>query len=90
MKEIIRKIGNLSIPLIAGIIVALVWANIDYDSYNKFVYTELFSGVNFHFLINDVFLVLFFGSVCIEIVHGVAPGGNLYPIRNIIGNGQKQ
>ena len=86
MKEIIRKIGNLSLPLIAGIIVALFWANIDYDSYNKLVYGKIIGNIDFHFLVNDVFLVLFFGSVCIEIVHGVAPGGNLYPIKNTISN----
>lgn len=86
MKEIIKKIGDLSIPLILGIIVALSWANIDSYSYNSFIYNELAPGINLHFLVNDIFLVLFFGSVGIEIVHGVAPGGNLYPIKNTVSN----
>ena len=86
MKEIIKKLGSLSVPLISGIVVALIWANMSYDSYYKFVYTEFLGGISFHFLVNDVFLVLFFGSVCVEIVHGVAPGGNLYPIRNTVSN----
>lgn len=86
MKELVKKIGELSIPLIVGIVAALAWANIDSYSYNDFIYRELAPGVNFHFLVNDVFLVLFFGSVSIEIVHGVAPGGNLYPIKNTVSN----
>lgn len=86
MKKIIKKIGDLSFPLIAGIIVALLWANIDSISYKNFIYGDIFAGINFHFLVNDVFLVLFFGFVCIEIVHGVAPGGNLYPIKNTVSN----
>ncbi len=86
MKELIKKIGDLSLPLIVGIVVALAWANIDAYSYNSFVYHELAPKINFHFLINDVFLVLFFGFVSIEIVHGIAPGGNLYPIKNTVSN----
>lgn len=86
MKEFIRKIGDMSLPLIAGIIAALTWANLDSASYNRIIYGEIAPGINFHFLINDVFLVFFFGSICVEIVHGVAPGGNLYPVKNTIGN----
>ncbi len=86
MKEIIKKIGDLSIPLIVGIAAALIWANLDASSYNRIIYAPLAFGINFHFLVNDVFLVLFFGSVSIEIVHGVAPGGNLYPVKNTVSN----
>lgn len=86
MKEIIKKIGDLSIPLVAGIVVALLWANIDYASYSAFVYTDFWHGINFHFLVNDVFLVLFFGLVSVEIVHGLEPGGNLFPIKSTVSN----
>ena len=86
MKELVKKIGELSIPLIVGIVAALAWANIDSYSYNDFIYRELAPGVNFHFLVNDVFLVLFFGSVSIEIVHGVAPGGMLFTNASLVEN----
>ena len=49
MKEIIKKIGDLSIPLIVGIAAALVWANIDASSYNRIIYAPLAFGVNFSF-----------------------------------------
>jgi len=86
MNTIIKKIGDLSIPLICGIIIALFWANIDFQSYSAFVYGDLWHGINFHFLVNDVFLVFFFGMVSVEIVHGVQPGGNLYPIKSTVSN----
>ncbi len=86
MIEFARKIGDMSLPLITGIIAALTWANIDSVSYNRIIYGEIAPGINFHFLINDVFLVFFFGSICVEIVHGMAPGGNLYPVKNILSN----
>ena len=86
MKSIFQKIGNLSLPLIAGIVAALIWANIDSASYDRLIYGEIFRGVSLHFLINDVFLVFFFAQMGVEIVRGATPGGNLYPLKNTIGN----
>ena len=85
MKSIFQKIGNLSLPLIAGIVAALIWANIDSASYDRLIYGEIFRGVSLHFLINDVFLVFFFAQMGVEIVRGATPGGNLYPLKNTIG-----
>lgn len=49
MKELVKKIGELSIPLIVGIVAALAWANIDSYSYNDFIYRELAPGCQFSF-----------------------------------------
>ena len=86
MNNCFKKIGDLSLPLISGILIALVWANIDSVSYEHIIYGEIIYGINLHFLINDVFLVLFFASVTVEIVHGLVPGGNLYPLKNTVAN----
>lgn len=85
-KTMLKKIGDLSIPLILGIITALIWANINFASYNKIIYGKIWEGVDFHFLVNDVFLVFFFGLATVEIVKGFSPKGNLYPIRNTLSN----
>ena len=86
MKLLLKKIGDLSIPLVAGIIAALIWANTDFASYHRFVYGKFWGGADFHFLVNDVFLVFFFGLVSVEIVHGMEPGGNLFPLRSTVSN----
>ncbi|WP_366921509.1 Na+/H+ antiporter NhaA [Metallumcola ferriviriculae] len=80
----VELLREFSIPLIAGVIVALIWANIAPDGYHELMEKELFSGVNFHFLINDVFMVFFFAIAGVEIVQSLMPGGDLNPIKKAI------
>ncbi len=92
MKKTINLLQEFSIPLIGGVIAALLWANIDEHSYHHFLhYPLLGEGVgmfgyefNFHFLMNDLFMVLFFGIAAVEITQAVMPGGSLNPISKAI------
>lgn len=74
-----------SIPLIGGVFAALFAANVAYDPYHHFIDTPLPGiGVSLHFLINDIFMVLFFGIAAKEITQSCLPGGDLNPVRNAI------
>lgn len=86
MKKAAERICDLSLPLILGILVALIWANLGYESYSTLLHGKIIGNIDFHFLVNDVFLVFFFGLATVEIVHGLSPNGNLYPIKNTISN----
>ncbi len=79
----IQYLQEFSIPLIAGVLVALVWANVDHHGYHHLVHTPLWGGdhshYNFHFLMNDIFMVFFFGLAAKEITEAILPGGALNP-----------
>lgn len=90
MKKTLRNIivfaQTYSLPLIAGIIVALIWANISYDSYRIVVEYPWFGSdhISLHFLIKEVFMALFFAIAMVEIVEAVSPGGAMYPIKKAL------
>jgi NhaA family Na+:H+ antiporter len=78
----IRYLQEFSLPLIAGVLVALGWANVDPHGYHEFNHWSMFghhSHFNFHFLMNDIFMALFFGLAAKEITEAVLPGGALNP-----------
>jgi NhaA family Na+:H+ antiporter len=88
--KIIPSLINLfkySERLIEGVIIALVWANTDYASLQKFLHGSPFDAqnflgfLNFHFLINEIFLVFFFGIATKEITQACLSGGDLNPIK---------
>ena len=78
---------EFSIPLIIGVLAGLATANIDPSFYEKLVDFHLFGedaevfdhALTVHFLINEVFMVLFFGIAAKEITDSVLPGGALNP-----------
>lgn len=76
--------SEYSIPLIAGVIAALCWANTAPVSYEHFLHRNLIYSADFHFLINDVFMVFFFGLAGVEIMHSLLPGGHLNPLSKAI------
>lgn len=82
----IEILEEFSIPLILGVIAAVVWANVDHETYHHFVHHPLVGKghFNFHFLINDIFMVFFFGIAAKEIVESVLPGGALNPPKSAI------
>ena len=95
MKEVRRltAIGQeYSLPLIMGVLASLVLANLDSDLYRDIVHyapfghdARLFNhNVTVHFLINGMFMVLFFGIAAREITESVAPGGSLNPPRKAV------
>ena len=110
MDQIRRYIAFLqeySIPLILGVIVGLVWANINFDVYHDVVEFDFWNfgkgpflddgehhdlndfyifgkHITVHFLINEVFMVFFFGIAAKEITESILPGGALNPLPKAI------
>ncbi|MEK7747995.1 MAG: Na+/H+ antiporter NhaA [Nitrospirota bacterium] len=73
-----------SIPLIAGVLLALLFANIAPESYAIFLNQWPHPAIPFSFIINDLFMVFFFGLVTTEIVQNGLPGGHLHPLKKAI------
>ncbi|CAI8035070.1 Na(+)/H(+) antiporter NhaA, partial [Geodia barretti] len=80
----ITFLQEYSIPLILGVIVALVWANIDFDSYHHLVEFDFWNIGKGPFLDDEVFMVFFFGIAAKEITESILPGGALNPIPKAI------
>lgn len=78
---LLNRIREYSIPLILGVISALIWINLSPESYYDFIHTPILGYVNFHFLVNDIFMVFFFSTAGIEIINSLSPGGALNPIK---------
>ncbi len=90
-KKIQSILQTFSLPLLFGIVVALLWANADYKSYYSLVEYDLLNGGTFlgkkltpHFIINDIFMVFFFGIAAVEIAVAFEPGGPLNDFRKAI------
>ena len=76
---------EFSLPLIVGVIAAVVWANWAPHSYHDMVHwAPIAGGPTLHFLVNDIFMVLFFGIAAKEITEACLPGGSLNPPRRAI------
>ncbi|MCS5666071.1 MAG: Na+/H+ antiporter NhaA, partial [Dehalococcoidia bacterium] len=88
----INILQQYSIPLIIGVIAGLVFANIDIHAYEVMVDYHIFGddtkifgkAVTVHFLVNEIFMVFFFGIATKEITESALPGGSLNPIRKAI------
>jgi NhaA family Na+:H+ antiporter len=80
----INFLQEFSIPLIAGVITALIWANVSPQSYNHFIHNELLGHLSLHFFVNDIFMVFFFAMATIEITQSLMPGGDLNPLKRAI------
>jgi NhaA family Na+:H+ antiporter len=63
-----------SLLLLAGTLTALVWANIDQRSYDRFAHA-------WHFVVNDIGMVFFFALAVKEIIEATLPGGSLASMR---------
>jgi len=61
-----------SLFLIGGAVLALVWANVGYDSYHHIAHNH-----TFHILVNDVLMAFFFLMAGKEIREAMLPGGVL-------------
>jgi Na+:H+ antiporter, NhaA family len=87
VKRIRNTLQEFSLPLIFGVVFGLIIANIDEHLYHDLVHfmplgegAELLGHkITLHFLINDIFMVLFFGIAAKEITESVLPGGALNP-----------
>jgi len=84
MKERLNLLREFSVPLLAGVVAALCWANLSPVSYNQFLHYPFLGPLSFHFLTNDIFMVFFFGIAAVEIAQSFLPGGDLYPVKRSI------
>lgn len=98
-RRVIHDVQRFSIPLLLGIIVALFWANLHPSSYEYFVGADyhlphfsplgqhtylLDHKITVHFLVNDIFMVFFFGIATKEVTEALLPGGSLNPLRKAV------
>lgn len=68
-----RFIDNSGL-LVTGAVIALIWANIDSETYDRFAHA-------LHFAVNDIGMVFFFALATKEVVEATAPGGALHSPR---------
>jgi NhaA family Na+:H+ antiporter len=91
-KNPFQILREYSVFLITGSIAAIAWANIDLQSYTRFIETSWFNitlfgrevadhGYSLHFLVNEAFMVFFFGIATKEVVEAFLPGGPLGGLR---------
>lgn len=84
IKQHISMLREFSIPLVAGVLVALGWANFDAAGYEHFLHAPFLGGLTFHFVTNDLFMVFFFAIAAGEITQSCLPGGDLYPLKKAV------
>ena len=87
LSRFIKKCSDYSLPLIVGVFVALLFANVFPETYHYLVHHEVLKGKywsTLHFFVNDIFMVFFFGIAAKEIVESCLPGGSLNPIKKAI------
>lgn len=84
MKRHLNILREFSLPLLAGVVAALLWANLSPGSYHDLVYAPRFGRLSLHFIVNDIFMVLFFGIAAAEITRSCLPGGDLHPLRTAV------
>jgi NhaA family Na+:H+ antiporter len=82
---------EFSIPLLGGVVVALVAANVWPEWYEHTLHWEPIAGLSIfghsltlHFIVNDIFMVFFFGIAAKEITESCLPGGSLNPPRKAV------
>ncbi len=88
----IDLLQEFSIPLILGVIMGLIAANMAYHWYEGLVHFRPFGDdayvfghkLDLHFIINGMFMCLFFGIAAKEIAESTLPGGVLNPLRRAI------
>ncbi|MCX5876677.1 MAG: Na+/H+ antiporter NhaA [Deltaproteobacteria bacterium] len=84
MKKHLNLLQEFSVPLLAGVLVALIWANLSPEGYRQFNHAPLLGALSFHFITNELFMVLFFGMAAAEITQSCLPGGDLHPLRKAV------
>jgi len=85
-------VQEFSLPLILGVALGLIAANVNYHWYEMLVdfhplgdHAYVFGhALTIHFIINGMFMCLFFGIAAKEITESTLPGGVLNPLRRAI------
>eukprot|EP00929_Paragymnodinium_shiwhaense_P112654 TRINITY_DN8091_c0_g3_i1.p1 TRINITY_DN8091_c0_g3~~TRINITY_DN8091_c0_g3_i1.p1 ORF type:complete len:611 (-),score=87.52 TRINITY_DN8091_c0_g3_i1:367-2145(-) len=88
METVLSTLQKYAIPLLSGILIAVLWANLHYESYHAVIDEPIVTGaevlghpLTLHFLVNDVFMCFFFGLAIKEVTEALLPGGALNPIK---------
>lgn len=76
----INLLREFSIPLLAGVVTALLWSNTAPESYHAFNHNHFLGPLSFHFVTNDIFMAFFFAIAATEITQSCLPGGDLNPL----------
>jgi NhaA family Na+:H+ antiporter len=84
MRQKINLLREFSVPLIAGVLTAIIWANLDPAGYARFDHNHFFGPFSFYFVANELFMVLFFGIAAVEITQSCLPGGDLNPLKKAV------
>jgi Na+:H+ antiporter, NhaA family len=74
LRQATKTFVNNSGLLILGTLIALVWANLERESYVRF-------AQSLHFVVNDVGMAFFFALAAKEVTEATAPGGALHSPR---------
>lgn len=86
--RVAKMLREFSVPLLAGVVLALAWANLEPSSYHTLIHAPLYKPmlgkVSLEFLVNEIFMALFFGIAAVEITVNLSRGGSLNPIRNAV------
>jgi NhaA family Na+:H+ antiporter len=77
MDDRIRRFIDNSGLLMAGAVIAFLWANVGFESYERFV-------APLHFPVNDVAMAFFFALATKEVVEATVPGGALHSPRRAL------
>jgi len=91
--RVLAVVQKFSLPLLLGVVAALVFANAYPSAYSYFVGADhhgdflslagdwdfLGHPLTFYFLVNDIFMVFFFGLAAKEVTEALLPGGSLNP-----------
>ena len=89
MRGAVRFLLENSLFLVLGATAALIWANVEFESYHHLVHLELFQSdfighphgahrvVTLGFLVNELFMALFFAIAGKEVWEATLPGGPL-------------
>jgi NhaA family Na+:H+ antiporter len=86
-RNTVAILQEFSIPLILGVVVAVIWANLDMQSHEAVIHWSPFghgSHYNVHWVVNDLFMAVFFGLAAKEITEAALPGGALNPPRKAV------
>ena len=90
--NLLEIVHEYSLPLILGVFLGLISANIDHSFHERMVDYHFLGKdaylfdrpVTILFVINEIFMVLFFGVAAKEVTDAALPGGVLNPIRRAI------
>ena len=63
MHKRLNLLREFSVPLLAGVAVALTWVDLAPTGYHQFNHAPMLGLLSFHFLTNELFMVLFFGLI---------------------------